>query len=413
VAFKEKYEHVLVPYFHPETKPLARWCREIRVRKTLSDWERTELEALGFCFDPAAILEENKKLKEQLLSKQQEEQQQQEQQQENPAASNESATAEGEGKSEEGVTASDAPMSAAKKVKLFMLRNAYSLRKSFDERLQELMAFKQEFGHCLVPNRYKPNHSLGEWVTGVRRGHVKITKEERKKLNQVGFNWEHRNNRFEREWMERLDRLKAYKRMYGDCHVPYQWSVDPQLSEWCNTQRKRNNKGILLPDRKQMLDALGFVWGSGAGGSGASANKSRRRSSGEGAATAMTTHSGSGEEEDNHRSASPQPEPTTTTTTETDHHDHDGGDEPRGHDDPNHQAYRAAAMAALLRHQQLQQEQQQLLHNHHHQQQQQHLEHPLDVEEEEDGHVPHHDHPVIDDDDPMPASARHYYYGIL
>jgi len=42
--------------------------------------------------------------------------------------------------------------------------------------------------------------------------------------------------------MERLDRLKAYKWMYGDCHVPYQCTVDLQLSEWCNTQGKRNNK---------------------------------------------------------------------------------------------------------------------------------------------------------------------------
>jgi len=46
---------------------------------------------------------------------------------------------------------------------------------------------------------------FGRMDYAVHPGHVKNTMEVRKRLNQVGFNWEHCNNRFEREWMEQLD----------------------------------------------------------------------------------------------------------------------------------------------------------------------------------------------------------------
>lgn len=76
----------------------------------------------------------------------------------------------------------------------------------------------------------------------------------------MGFSWETGYNRWDREWKEQLESLKAYKRLYGDCRVPWQFADDQKLSDWVHTQRKVNNKGKMRADRKKALDAIGFVW---------------------------------------------------------------------------------------------------------------------------------------------------------
>ena len=135
----------------------------------------------------------------------------------------------------------------------------------FEERVQALMAYKLKHGHCRVPWRYKDDRGLGEWVKNVRRGVKKITKEERKQLNDMGFIWETKKNRLDREWKEKLEKLKAYKRRFGTAHIPWKWEQDISLSEWVHTQRKLNSGGELRADRKAALDAVGLEWvGKGA-----------------------------------------------------------------------------------------------------------------------------------------------------
>ena len=94
-------------------------------------------------------------------------------------------------------------------------------QKTFEERVENLKAFKAKHGHCNVPYRYDLDPSLGEWVKDMRRGVLKITYERKKLLNQVGFNWETRSNRRNREWNDVLDKLKRYKAQNGDCKVPW------------------------------------------------------------------------------------------------------------------------------------------------------------------------------------------------
>lgn len=129
-------------------------------------------------------------------------------------------------------------------------------RPTFNERIGMLKEYKEKYGNCHVPRR----HEMGEWVKSVRSGSTKLTAEKRKLLNAVGFCWETQSNRNERHWNERLARLEAYKQKYGDCKVPWEWAEDKQLSGWCHTQRKREVKGKLRPDRKEALDKIGFHW---------------------------------------------------------------------------------------------------------------------------------------------------------
>ena len=72
---------------------------------------------------------------------------------------------------------------------------------SWGERFQQLCEFKEQFGHCLVPNSYADNPKLGRWVTTQRiqrtcyqKGrarHIKV--EHIRKLDDIGFEWEPRD----------------------------------------------------------------------------------------------------------------------------------------------------------------------------------------------------------------------------
>jgi len=72
--------------------------------------------------------------------------------------------------------------------------------KTFDQRIQLLLAFKQRFGHCNVPNRYSDNASLGIWCMNVRSSYWKIqagdepssyklTRDQIDLLDSIGFCW--------------------------------------------------------------------------------------------------------------------------------------------------------------------------------------------------------------------------------
>ena len=131
-------------------------------------------------------------------------------------------------KVQQSTSTGDQPDEVVEKKKDTKVRKPH---KSFEERVQALLAFKAEHGHVQVPWRYSAGQGLGEWVKNVRRGVKKITQEERKQLNKLGFVWETRSNQEDREWNERLEKLKAYKRRFGDCNIPWKWEEDKSLAE--------------------------------------------------------------------------------------------------------------------------------------------------------------------------------------
>eukprot|EP00804_Cyclotella_cryptica_P019454 CCRYP_006630-RC/>CCRYP_006630-RC protein AED:0.24 eAED:0.24 QI:0/0.33/0.25/1/0.33/0.25/4/610/455 len=63
-------------------------------------------------------------------------------------------------------------------------------------RYSQLMIYKREFGHCIVPQHYEPNPSLAEWVLAQRK-HFKagrLSEARIVKLNELGFTWEIRSS---------------------------------------------------------------------------------------------------------------------------------------------------------------------------------------------------------------------------
>ena len=69
----------------------------------------------------------------------------------------------------------------------------------FETRCHEIVAFKNEFGHCIVPVKYASNRSLGNWCNDMRSTYSRIQKglptksivpaERIARLDDIGFNW--------------------------------------------------------------------------------------------------------------------------------------------------------------------------------------------------------------------------------
>lgn len=140
--------------------------------------------------------------------------------------------------------------------------------KSFDDRwnekFNELVAYKEEHGDCMVPQAYETNPSLGRWVR-YQRFDGFMTKERVEKLNSIGFIWGAK----EAVWNSHIDQLKEYRNIFGHVNVPQNCDDEyRKLSMWVQNQRvqyrylKNGNakKSFLTPERIAILESLGFAW---------------------------------------------------------------------------------------------------------------------------------------------------------
>jgi len=144
---------------------------------------------------------------------------------------------------------------------------------SWEERLQELVAYKALYGNCLVPNKYQDNHALGRWVDKQRQDYRKyregkrsvMTEERIKILESHGFCW----SVDDYAWEQRLAELVDYKLVHGNCLVPHNYSANPQLANWVIQQRQdykklcQGRKSAMKQHRFAKLNAAGFEWNAG------------------------------------------------------------------------------------------------------------------------------------------------------
>ena len=108
------------------------------------------------------------------------------------------------------------------------------------ERLKE---YKEEYGDCLVPQRYEDDPKLGHWVATQRRVSTvddKTKQERRDKLNSIGFVWSvrtrGRSSKRDKKWNDKFERLVQYKQEHGDCLVPtIATKRTPSLGNWVSS----------------------------------------------------------------------------------------------------------------------------------------------------------------------------------
>jgi uncharacterized protein YbgA (DUF1722 family) len=136
--------------------------------------------------------------------------------------------------------------------------------KKWNIQYKKLVEFKRHNGHCLVPHNYEHDKSLGDWVSVQRTLHKnnKIRPDRKRILDEIGFAWKDDgwHQRYEKLWHQQYEKLVEFKRTNGHCRVPRSYEQDKSLGPWVSTQRACHKNNKLGPDRKIILDEIGFVW---------------------------------------------------------------------------------------------------------------------------------------------------------
>lgn len=142
---------------------------------------------------------------------------------------------------------------------------------SWTEMYEELLRFREENGHCLVPNCYEENPSLAQWtkrqryqykLKTQRNKRSTMTAERIRALNNAGFIWDSHKA----VWWERYDELLEYRNEFGDCNVPSRYKKNHQLAIWVKRQRRQWRNKIegkthcMTEERERALTTIGFVW---------------------------------------------------------------------------------------------------------------------------------------------------------
>ena len=130
------------------------------------------------------------------------------------------------------------------------------IAEAWEEGFSKLLQFKEAEGHCKVTKTFKVDgFNLGQWVGNQRSSRDSLSPELKQRLDDIGFVWDP----IAEQWEEGFSKLLQFKRREGHCKVPASFKVDEfNLGRWVNTQRQ--SKDSMSPERKQRLDAIGFIW---------------------------------------------------------------------------------------------------------------------------------------------------------
>ena len=131
--------------------------------------------------------------------------------------------------------------------------------KYFETMFQALIEYKQEHGDCLVPQRFRENRKLAEWVSEQRMAYNRegLAPERVRRLCEIGFEWDPVNTR----WEEMFQQLVEFKKEHNHTNVPQRSGKYKELGTWVRNQRgaKRDKRPIMV-ERAKRLDEIGFVW---------------------------------------------------------------------------------------------------------------------------------------------------------
>ena len=139
-------------------------------------------------------------------------------------------------------------------------------------RYDELIAFKQQHGHCNVPQRYEQNKPIGQWVKtprtnckSLRQGKPSLmTAERQAALEKIGFELGLDHDSL---WQTRYDELIAFKQRDGHFNVRKSDAQNKPLVNWSTTQRThykslhQGKPSCMTGERQAALEKIGFEWG--------------------------------------------------------------------------------------------------------------------------------------------------------
>lgn len=119
-----------------------------------------------------------------------------------------------------------------------------------------MAAFRNREGHCRVPISHVENgYKLGSWVSVQRKSGEVMPSERKRRLDALGFDWDPLAS----AWEEGFAELEKFKAREGHLRVPQRFQTERvSLGSWVGKQRQ--DKDTMRSDRKQRLDAIGFIW---------------------------------------------------------------------------------------------------------------------------------------------------------
>lgn len=123
------------------------------------------------------------------------------------------------------------------------------------------------YGNLNVNSKFvcKDGYALGVWISNQRSAYKGkkqggITPAQIEKLKEIGMVWDANEQR----WMSAYANLQEYRKIHGDIMIPRGFSdkAGRNLYLWISEQRRAYKQGRLTPERKKLLDQIGFDWGS-------------------------------------------------------------------------------------------------------------------------------------------------------
>jgi hypothetical protein len=128
---------------------------------------------------------------------------------------------------------------------------------------EKLVVFQRNHGHCNVRggSKREVDKSLVTWVKNLRSNNNILPKDRRDLLDKIGFIWNVRcwnddeSISLDQKWNQQYGKLVDFHRKHGHSVVPCPYKEDKSLGRWVSRQRC----SLIRPDRKVLMDQLGFV----------------------------------------------------------------------------------------------------------------------------------------------------------
>lgn len=124
---------------------------------------------------------------------------------------------------------------------------------------EELDEYRQLFGDLMIPFSYvsQSGYKLGHTVSSVRSGNIKLTKEQRIILTEMGFIW---NRESHQQFVYLVNSLKQYKEEFGNLKVPVDYVNLEGFELGHMVSKVRKNQIHLNSGQVKVLDEMGFDW---------------------------------------------------------------------------------------------------------------------------------------------------------
>lgn len=134
-------------------------------------------------------------------------------------------------------------------------------------RFQDLLEYREKYGHCIVSYTFKEKPLLYSWVKRQRYQYKcllqgkasQLTTERVQLLESVDFAWDTHDI----AWETNYALLKEFVKFHGNCHIPVK---ERRMFAWAKRQRYQHKRWIakqdstMTEDRHHRLSMLGFRW---------------------------------------------------------------------------------------------------------------------------------------------------------